>query len=888
MQKLNYRFYPRLKRYKLINLVIFITLLTSFLPLNPSFTTVSAVLIAQTLTRQEADRIFKQGVAQYQAKQLQYAIGSWQQAMTAYRSLKDLVGEATTLKNLSAVYIELADYPQAIAHLQQYLNLTRELRDRQGEQAALVTLADIYASQENYAKAVEFYQQGLKNIPQSQPNLAAAIILGNLAKAYRILGQYNSAIELNQKALQISRTLKDRKIEAKLLINLGNAYKSLGDYDSAFKTFQESLKIVQEIKDSTVESIALGNLGAAAADQQKYEQAIAFHQQSLKISEAINDATGKASTLINLGSNYYSLGDRPKALSYYQQALEIAKTAKNNKLEAEALGSLGLIYEDLKQYPQAIQHQQQSLAIFQKIGDPAAQGMIFNNLGHAFFSAGKLNDAELQLRSAIKLLDSLRLGLSDIYKVSIFDTQVFTYNLLQQILITAKKPEAALEVSEQGRARAFAELLTRKLTINAAKPNSSVKSEAYSSSANTSPNIEKIRQIARQQNATLVEYTIIPDDDFKFRGKQRGREQELFIWVVQPNGKVSFRRRDLKFLWQTEYKSLETLVKNSREFMGIDDGRGLFSTEVIVNQSSQKKQLQQLHEILISPIADLLPSDPNANLVFIPQESLFLVPFPALQDKNGKYLIEQHTILTAPSIQVLDLTRGLRERRNKNRGENASISRFQSSALIVGNPAPMPILLKTQLKALPNAEKEANAIANLLQTTAMTGEKATETNILQELPKARLIHLATHGLLEYGSQGGKSYGQDLGIPGAIALAPTSATNNGLLTADEIINLPLNAELVVLSACSTGQGRISGDGVIGLSRSFISAGTESVLVSLWSVPDKATADLMTEFYSQLQQNNHKAQSLRNAMLKLVKEYPETPKNWAAFTLIGEAR
>jgi CHAT domain-containing protein len=795
---------------------------------------------------------------------------------------------------LSAVYIELADYPQAIANLQQYLNLTRELRDRPGEQAALVTLGDIYANQENYTKAIEYYQQGLIVVRESKQSLAEAIILGNLAKAYRILGKYNTAIELNQKALQISRKLKDRKTEAKILINLGNAYKSLGDYDSAFKTFQESLQIAREVKDTVVEAIALGNLGAAAADQQKYDQAIVFHEQSLKISESINDAAGKASTLINLGSNYYSLGDRTKALNYYQQALEIAKTAKNNKLEAEALGSLGLVYEDLQQYPQAIQHQQQSLAIFQKIGDPAAQGMVFNNLGHAFFSAGKLNEAESQLRNSVKLLDNLRLGLSDTYKVSIFDTQVSTYNLLQQILITGKKPEAALEVSEQGRARAFAELLARKLTTDSIKANSSVKSVAYSASVDAAPNIEKIRQIARQQNATLVEYTIIPDDDFKFRGKQRGREQELFIWVVQPSGKVDFRRRDLKFLWQTEYKSLENLVKNSRKLMGVNDSRGIISAEVTVDQQSQKKQLQQLHEILVSPIADLLPSDPKVNVVFIPQESLFLVPFPALQDQNGKYLIEQHTILTAPSIQVLDLTRTLRERRNKDRGENASIKRFQSSALIVGNPAPMPTLPKVKLKSLPEAEKEANAIAQLLQTPAMIGKQATETNILKQLPKARLIHLATHGLLEYGSQNGTSYGEDLGIPGALALAPNfsssplSERDNGLLTADEIINLPLNAELVVLSACSTGEGRISGDGVIGLSRSFISAGTESVLVSLWSVPDAPTAELMTEFYRQLQQNNNKAQSLRDAMLKLVKQYPDTPKNWAAFTLIGEAR
>ncbi|HEY9904004.1 MAG TPA: CHAT domain-containing protein, partial [Candidatus Sericytochromatia bacterium] len=106
------------------------------------------------------------------------------------------------------------------------------------------------------------------------------------------------------------------------------------------------------------------------------------------------------------------------------------------------------------------------------------------------------------------------------------------------------------------------------------------------------------------------------------------------------------------------------------------------------------------------------------------------------------------------------------------------------------------------------------------------------------------------------------------------------------TADQILNLKLNAELVVLSACDTGRGRVTGDGVIGLSRSLISVGVPSVIVSLWSVPDSPTASLMTEFYRQMQQQPDKAQALRSAMLTTMKQYPN-PKDWAAFTLIGEA-
>jgi CHAT domain-containing protein len=186
-----------------------------------------------------------------------------------------------------------------------------------------------------------------------------------------------------------------------------------------------------------------------------------------------------------------------------------------------------------------------------------------------------------------------------------------------------------------------------------------------------------------------------------------------------------------------------------------------------------------------------------------------------------------------------------------------------------------------QLVSLPGAEEEALSIAQLLKTNALIGKEATKSTILQQLPQARIVHLATHGLLDDFT--------GLGIPGAIALAPNPNSTekfNGLLTSSEIVNLKLNAELAVLSACDTGRGRITGDGVVGLSRSLISAGVPSVVVSLWAIPDAPTSSLMTEFYKQMQQKPDKAQALRQAMLTTMKKYPH-PSDWAAFTLVGEA-
>jgi CHAT domain-containing protein len=400
-----------------------------------------------------------------------------------------------------------------------------------------------------------------------------------------------------------------------------------------------------------------------------------------------------------------------------------------------------------------------------------------------------------------------------------------------------------LEIAERGRTRAFVELLAQQLSPTQA---------AQSAIAAAPPTIQQIQTIAKQQNATLVQYSIVPER-FLLQGKLRGVASKLMIWAIKPTGEIAFRQVDIKELKQQK-TSLKELVVESRFFR---------------EKSRSEAARKQLYQLLIEPIAEFLPSNPNSRVIFIGQDYLFLLPFPALQSPTGQYLIEKHTLSTAPAIQVLDLTHQQRQRLAARYAEPLQ----GKNVLIVGNPA-MPL----ELPPLPGAEQEALAIAKLFNTKAIIGDKATKTSIMQQLPKARLIHLATHGLLDDI--------QKLGIPGAIALAP-SQTDDGFLTSGEILNLRLNAELVVLSACHTGQGEITGDGVIGLSRSLIVAGVPSTIVSLWAVPDTPTALLMTDFYRHLQQNPDKAQALRSAMLTTMKQYPE-PINWAAFTLLGEAQ
>ncbi len=802
--------------------------------------------------RLAAKQLFERGVNFYRQNKFVAAHQTLQTSLKLYQETKDAPGVAITLNSLGGISLYLHDYKQATEYSQKLLLLARKQNNSQAQAQALV----------------------------------------NLGIADKALGRYNQALSNYQQALSLARQIKSRLIEMQALGNIGNVYEALGDYDNAITAYEQSIKLASQLKIEAAEAITLGNLGSVYANLANYDKAIANYQKSLQISKNLGENSIQASTLINLGSIYHSQHQTENARSYYQQALELSKITNEKKREGEALANLGIIYQDLRDYPKAIKYQEQSLAIAQKINDPAMLALALNNLGNTLFRANKLDAAEQNVRAAINIFENLRPGLNDTYKVSIFDTQASSYSLLQEILIATNKPEAALEASEKGRARAFSELLAQRIYD---KDNKQLKS--------TFPNIDKIRQIAREQNATLVEYSIIEDDNFKARGKQKGREQDLFIWVVTPAGKVTFRRIDLKILWNKNATLTDAISINRCLMFNpfADCGqlteaiRGMKNQQISAQTKSLKSQdyRQILHQILIEPISELLPSNPEDNVIFIPHGSLFLVPFPALQDKEGKYLIEKHAIRTAPSIQILDLTQALKAKRGQ-KEKNSTIFSSKSSALVVGNPIMPKVYLKPgqtpeKLSELPQAEREALDIARILNTNPVIRNNATKAYILNKMPSARLIHLATHGLLEYGTSNGQVSLQGLGIPGAIALTPSNnndGNNDGLLTANEIINLRLNAELVVLSACSTGEGRISGDGVIGLSRSFISAGVESLVVSLWAVRDTETAKLMKYFYQNLQKNPNKASALRQAMLMTMKEEPQ-PLYWAAFTLIGES-
>jgi CHAT domain-containing protein len=240
-----------------------------------------------------------------------------------------------------------------------------------------------------------------------------------------------------------------------------------------------------------------------------------------------------------------------------------------------------------------------------------------------------------------------------------------------------------------------------------------------------------------------------------------------------------------------------------------------------------------------------------------------LLSFAALVDDAGSPLVERHTISYAPALSVFRYTEGRRAGAAQRR-----------TALIVADPVP-PRAAGTE--RLPGSLQEGRAVRQRLGTDAalfLSGPAATEAAVKRAASGRRVLHLATHGLVS----------EQRPLASALLLAEGEG-DDGYLRADEVFGLTLNADLVVLSGCSTGLGRMSGEGMLGLTRSFFFAGSASLVVSYWDVSDVATSELMDRFYAGLARNMTKAAALRAAQLG-TRQRHRHPALWAAFVLQGE--
>ncbi len=863
------------------------------------------------------------GAVHAERKELDQAMANYAQARAIALERKDLDLDGLILEYMATAHRNADNWQKEIDVLTSLLPIDRELKQPKNEAYRLAQIGIAYSKLQNHEKSIEFHQQSLKIHTQFNHRINMAIARRNIGLSYNAQQKYGNAIDSFRSSLDLYRELNNVASIAKLLTDLGDAHRNLKEYQPSIDYHQQSVEIYQQLNNQRDAAAAFRQIGQIYRSQNKYDQAIAAFSQSLDRYRKLNEPDPLARLLTDLGDTHYDqfrqlnrsnfsqekrsaeqiawdsfIKKQPRltkvdksligvkehldqAIAYFNESIEIAINPEQRFLQSRTFNSLTNAYGDHPNGEEKVKnsnYKQRAIAHFtedlqraelqknQESMISALYGLVtvyVTNLAvldveKLANSMEKLSNLQVQrndFKSAETTLtvalsydelfrvylgygDSTRQGMiRDEDRIYLAERKTKKLQRLQFILAKQNRINEALEVSEESRARTFVELLDAR-----------VNSRPVGQELTPKLNIDTIRQIAKAQKATLVQYSIVADD-------------LLYIWVIKPTGEIRFRSVTIE-----PTQPLKKLVLNSRRQIGVRGRVGI--QKVAINpipDQAVPNNLRKLHQLLIEPIAPDLPTDPNQPVIFLPQGELFLVPFAALPNAQGQHLIENHTLSTAPSIQTLEFTQALAQR-----------PKSQGNVLIVGDPK-MPEFDGSPLESLPGARQEAIDIGKLLKTSPILGEQATKSAILKQMPSAKILHFATHGLLD--TVAGH-------MPGAIALAP-SGRDNGLLSAGEIFDLKLNADLVVLSACDTGRGQITGDGVVGLSRSFVAAGAPSVLVSLWAVDDGSTSALMGEFYRQLATQPHKAQALRQAMLKTRQQTPD-PFHWAAFTLIGEPK
>jgi tetratricopeptide (TPR) repeat protein len=798
----------------------------------------------------------------------------------------DRSGIASNATNLGIVYRCLGEYRKAIDYYKKSLEIDIAIGDRSGIASDNGNLGNAYLSLGEYQKAIDYYKKGLEISTAIGDRLGIASKNSNLGSAFLRLGEYQKAIDCYKKGLEISTTIRDRSGIASNNSNLGNAYLRLGEYQMAIDYHKKGLEISAAIGDRSRIASNNGNLGNAYRCLGEYQKAIDYYKNGLEISTAIGDRSGMASKNGNLGNAYLSLGEYQKAIDYYKKGLEISTAIGDRLGIASKNGNLGTAYRFLGEYQKAIDYYKKGLEISTAIGNRSGIASHLVNLGNVHRCLGEYEVATSHLVKSISVFDRIFLdSVPDQNKLS-FTKQYFeSHRALMSCFLSLERIESALLVIDLGRAK--------ELHCRVEKHKNSVNKDMFDYARaiwNRIETREERREMEEMQTFLHLGKNCTSILLFAFNLKD-----SLNVWVL--NDVVIIRKLDACF------ETLQCLIMEllGRVEVSIDRNSSFCNSDSVVNSHDQmispfeipntkpfsknalentayygdlsnREILEMLFKLLVDPVKDLV----NGNkLIVVPDPQLVFTPFSALIDENGSYLSNSYSVQITPSLHTLMCT--MKQSYNSNFG----------FALFVGNPTVGKVSLNGEYftpRGLPSAAEEVKCLSKLFQATPLLGCYATKEVVLQLLNGASIIHIAAHGE--------PSRGEIMLAPNSSLVQPCFTVpkpESYLLTQRDILNMSVQARLVVLCCCHTGQGEITSEGVIGITRAFLAAGARCVIATLWPIDDNATKEFMEKFYGELCQETSVCEALRRTMNLFQKHEIVAYRSiriWAPFTVYGE--
>jgi CHAT domain-containing protein len=849
---------------------------------------------------------------------------------------EDLRIVARALCNKGEAYYNLGRLPDALKLFERALALWTQTGDRAGQALAKLNIGYALADSGETLAAGESHRQALLLWQAAAHRRGEALSLTAIGGIHSSLDETRLALKSHQQAKQIFETLGDRRGLAVVLNNLGRTHELLNEFDEAREHYTSALNIYRELRSPNAEALSLLYLGRLYRSRGKTEDAFDYCNQSIRISRKMDKVRLEAYALIEIAAIEHGYGRTQKALGIYQRLLGIYKRTGDSRGRAKTLNQMGKVYYKEGRTRRAVECFEQALALSQKVKDRAEETLLHYNLALAARDLGHTERALTHATASVDLSEAAREQTGNAASRSSFFAAARKYYELQIELLMKMdqdKPGTgfavrALGVSEGAHARSLLDLLTemganirhgvdsslleRERSLQRALAGKAQYLTRLLSSEVPPPSAKDVEEEIRQ---LTKKYRELQSDirDQSPRYETLTKSQPLTLEEIQKelsNNTILLEYilgPEKSYLWAIDGNSFAAheLPSRARIEKAADDVYQLLKTRPADDGSAEFNQgyvqvATVLSEMLLGKVADRLNGKrllivADGNLHYIPFEAL---PQPVPSDSTPDSfvpLVTQHEVAYLPSASLLSVIRREAARRHRAaktvlvladpvfEADDPRVKVSTTTTAYAGNGAKIE---KTRLPRLRFTRDEVEAIMSMTphgQGGLVTGFDANRATALGDLPlEFQAVHFSTHARID--RENPEMSGIVLSMINREGLP-----ENGFLQLHDIYNLNLSAELVVISACDSGLGEdIKGEGLVGLTRGFMYAGSRSVVASLWQVDDAATAELMTHFYREmLAKGAMPTAALRAAKVAVWQQKGRSaPYFWAAFVFQGD--
>jgi CHAT domain-containing protein/predicted negative regulator of RcsB-dependent stress response len=869
------------------------------------------------------------------------AIEMYNNALECYKKTGNTYLQATVYLKIGNLYLQLNNNSKAIGMYQNALDLFEKLDNPGGQGTIYLSKGNIYSFKGEYSKAIKMYNKAIDHYKRKNDSIGQGDVYTSMGNIYSITGENLQALHMYVKAMD---SFKRRK-SYESLIGQGDLYQKMGAFyykiGYNFRALKMNKKALSFFEKTGV------NIGIANTYIDQYfiyssngenSRGIEMLDKSFEYYKKMGNLIGQGNVYQKKGETYFQTGDIPGAFEMYDKALNFLKKSGDIIGQGNVYRSQGEIYFHTGDNSSALNLYNKALSLYKKIEDVESESIVLRGKARVLAKMGKKNDALGLFEKGIAKLEKVRnkTTLSEM-KRTFMEKVHEQYEETVLFMLRNNYHEKGFQYAEKMRARVFLDRLAEgmekvnkglspelkkrinEMVFKRSAKRKNIADEIMEENQNQKEleelkknldeiemELDKLYIEIRQKNPRCASIFYPGIVELKnLRQKILKKDELLLEYFVSKESIYLFlvSQEDFKVKkLEADRKKIDGAIKKYINVIPKAQPTKSFSKE-----NDRIKCLFDLYCLIFSPIEN----DINGRkLIIAPDGQLAKIPFEALvsgRDKKTRktvFLIEKNPIKYIQSASALAFLRSLDKSDVVNdnlvafgdpvydyvnfkmgRPEKGSRLRspkeideikdfYRSRYIQAGGP----------FDRLTGSSEEVRTIAGLFEKKGQKPvlylrDKATENNAKSlTMNRFGYIHFGCHG--EAGDEF-QSLVLSQDIPGE--------TEDGFFSFDEIMSCDYNAQLVVLSACKTNLGKIArGEGLIGLTRAIMYAGTPAVVSSLWKVNDTAAKELMVRFYKNLlEKGMEKSEALRQAKLELLnsKNYG-SPIFWSAFVMYGE--